>query len=103
MRGKSPAALDAPFAEGLPPRFSWALSNATGALPRGASQAAYQLALSESLSGASVWDSGRVNASQASLVPYAGKAALKSGTKYAWRVRYWLEGSGTAPSEWSAA
>jgi len=47
-----------------------------------------------------VWDSGFVNSSAATHIPYGG-AALSSDTYYTWAVQWW-DGAGAA-SPWSTA
>ncbi|MCS6859527.1 MAG: glycoside hydrolase family 78 protein [Abditibacteriales bacterium] len=73
----------------VPPRFSWRLVSAT----RGARQTAYQVQVASSeklLNRPDVWDSGKVASSQSLHVPCGGKA-LRSQTRYFWRVRVWDE------------
>ena len=95
------------------PRFSWKI--VPDKAWRGRRPAAYHLQVSTDGFQTFAWDSGRVNASTVSLVPYNG-TALSSDTIYSWRVRSWLDdGSAGAfaassfrtgllsRSEWSAA
>ena len=72
------------------PRFSWTLPWSELHVPRGTQQAAYRIAV-RSASGATFWDSGRVNSSsnEGNLVEYAGQK-LKPFAKYTWTVEYWL-------------
>jgi alpha-L-rhamnosidase len=74
------------------PRFGWMLT----ASANQQRQAAYQLTVSTS--DATVWDSGRVASGQQVDVRYGGPA-LRSMTRYTWRVRVW-DGQGRA-SDWS--
>jgi hypothetical protein len=66
------------------PRLSWILDSGT--------QTAYQIVVD------GVWDSGKVASDQSVAVEYAGPA-LKSQTRYNWRVRAW-DKDGVA-GEWS--
>lgn len=89
-----PLGIDAPT-----PRFGWTLQSTR----RDQSQSAYQIQVAASEmpwrdDGADVWNSGRVESAQCAHIPYAGPA-LKSGTRYLWRVRVW-DGEGK-PSDWS--
>jgi len=65
------------------PRFSWVIeSDGQGVRQRG-----YRLQVSTSADfGDFLWDSGEVRSPQSVLVDYAGPA-LRSGTRYHWRVR----------------
>jgi alpha-L-rhamnosidase len=93
------------------PRFAWRPD---------ADQAAYQLQVVDTDEpGASwsapTWDSGRRAASDSTYVPYQGPA-LRSGHRYAWRVRVWTTDGGEGawsepagfevgllePTDWSA-
>jgi len=81
------------------PKFSWKME----ADRRGAKQSAYQIIVSASKSAieagiGDMWDTGKVGASDAMHVRYAG-AALQSGRDYYWRVKIWdLQGEA---SPWS--
>jgi alpha-L-rhamnosidase len=75
------------------PRFGWVLT----ASANQQRQAAYQLTVSTA--AGTLWDSGRVASSQQVDVAYAGPA-LRSLTRYTWRVRVW-DGQGRA-GDWSA-
>ncbi|WP_243866163.1 family 78 glycoside hydrolase catalytic domain [Actinophytocola oryzae] len=75
------------------PRFGWVLA----ASANQQRQAAYQLTVS-SVAGP-LWDSGRVASGRQVDVVYGGPA-LRSMTRYTWRVRVW-DGQGRA-SDWSA-
>ena len=77
------------------PRFSWQLTPATASM-RGVTQAAYHLQVSADGFQTVSWDSGRVNASESTLVPYNGTELISDG-EYAWRVMAWLsDGSSTS-------
>jgi len=66
------------------PRMSWILDSGQ--------QSAYQIVVGD------VWDSGKVASDQSVAIEYAGPA-LKSQTRYDWRVRVWdKEGN---PGDWS--
>ena len=67
---------------------------------RSSVQTAYQVQLAdrvESFESASVWDSGKVESSQSTNVPYAGPG-LEPAESYVWRVRTW---TGDRASGWS--
>ncbi|MGW9630288.1 family 78 glycoside hydrolase catalytic domain [Agromyces sp. NPDC055520] len=67
---------------------------------RAARQSAYQVQVADdvdALDSASVWDSGRVESTASTNIPYAGPA-LEAAEGYVWRVRTW---SGDSASEWS--
>ncbi|WP_443612975.1 glycoside hydrolase family 78 protein [Actinomadura madurae] len=67
------------------PRLGWTLS----AHARGAGQSAYEVEVSTTRDGpADVWDSGKVRSSRSFDIEYAGPA-LRSRTRYFWRVRVW--------------
>lgn len=89
------------------PRLSWQLR----ATERGVVQAAYEIQTgtdSEALAHARalVWDSGRVPSDASVQVEYAGPA-LRSATRYWWRVRVWdganRESAWSAPAYWETA
>lgn len=67
---------------------------------RAAQQTAYQVQIAErtdDLDGDSVWDSGKVDSSASTNVPYDGPV-LEAAEGYVWRVRTW---TGAAASDWS--
>ncbi|MGH3374115.1 MAG: family 78 glycoside hydrolase catalytic domain [Actinoallomurus sp.] len=67
------------------PRLGWTLS----AHAYGAEQSAYEIAVSTTRNGrADVWDSGEVRSSRSFDIDYVGPA-LRSRTRYFWRVRVW--------------
>ena len=79
------------------PRLSWRLH----AERRGTMQTAYEIRVagdSAALSGAPLWDSGRVPSSESIFRAYGGPA-VQSGTRYYWQVRVW-DDAGQA-SSWS--
>ncbi|WP_067818342.1 alpha-L-rhamnosidase [Actinomadura kijaniata] len=78
------------------PRFGWRLE----AGGTGRSQSAYQIAVGSAAGRADVWDSGRVASGEQTARVYGGPA-LRSRTRYHWRVRVWDEGGRAGP--WSAA
>jgi alpha-L-rhamnosidase len=81
------------------PQFSWLLNDGR----RGAVQTAYQLLVASSAqelqsNQGDIWDSQKVSSDESVHVIYKG-LALKSGTKYFWKVKVWdLNGK---PSNWS--
>ncbi|WP_443612994.1 glycoside hydrolase family 78 protein [Actinomadura madurae] len=79
------------------PRLGWTLS----AHARGAGQSAYEVEVSTTRDGpADVWDSGKVRSSRSFDIEYAGPA-LRSRTRYFWRVRVW--DAAHRASRWSRA
>ncbi len=64
------------------PRFSWRVSgdNARGIVT------ASEIEVTDEWAGKQVWSSGRIEMGGLALVPYAGEA-LRSATRYRWRVR----------------
>jgi len=86
---------------GRAPRFSWIADHA---------QTRYRLVVADA-AGRRVWDSGRVESAETSLVAYAGEP-LAAGVDYAWTVESWAGESirrgvsrfGTAPdpAAWDA-
>lgn len=71
------------------PRFSWKLT----ADRRGEYQSAYRILVASSEDDLNrgrgdVWDSGRVNSKDSTLIPYAGPA-LESARRYFWQVEAW--------------
>lgn len=79
------------------PRFGWLLDSET----RGARQTAYQIVVSSKRDGrADVWDSGKRLSSRSFDVEYAGPA-LRSRTRYFWKVRVW--DAAQRASQWSKA
>ena len=74
---ETPLGIDA-----IPPRFSWSVPG---------QQIAYQLLCASSpelLSQPDLWDSGRMEGSARTFIPYAGPE-LKSGQRVYWLVRSW--------------
>ena len=92
------------------PEFGWLPQDAAG----DETQTAYRIVVTNGLTGASVWDSGKVDSSAESYVPYTGPA-LADGDEYDWAVTTWnRQGDQSAPArsrfdtgigdnEWSAA
>lgn len=71
------------------PRLSWKLRNER----RGPAQSAYRITAAEraddlDTSSRLLWDSGRRESGETPLVPWNG-AALRSATRYHWRVGVW--------------
>ncbi len=71
------------------PRFSWQVKSSR----KGYIQQAYQIIVSQSLSGLrngkkALWDSGRIESDQSVLIPYDGPS-LSPATTYYWTVRTW--------------
>jgi alpha-L-rhamnosidase len=90
----NPVGLDATV-----PRFSWKIQ----AERRGWQQSAFQIQVSADTDFSEknlVWDSGKMDSDASILQTYKGPA-LKSGTRYHWRVKVWDEKR--QESAWSAA
>jgi len=83
--------LESPMNVEGPPRFSWWLRG------EGA-QTAWQLLVIDDVTGAAVWDSGKIPSAEQSQVKYAGPA-LAPACAYQWRVRVW--GEADTASEYS--
>jgi alpha-L-rhamnosidase len=74
------------------PCFSWLLQDA----PQNAAQSAFRISVSSmAVGGADMWDSGKVKSTESAFIPYAGKA-LKSRTRYFWRLWLWDESGAEA-------
>ncbi len=87
---KEPEAID-PQA----PVFTWAVESPK----RGFLQQAYQIIVTEKLTGAEIWDSGKTESPASSAVEYKGPE-LHTDTSYLWKVRVWgQDGSVSAYSE----
>ncbi|HSP90068.1 MAG TPA: hypothetical protein VLN08_04145, partial [Vicinamibacterales bacterium] len=79
------------------PRFSWQMDGAAG--ERGVAQAACQIDVRDP-KGALVWDSKKIDGSDAIHILYAG-SALKPATRYAWTVTVWtVAGATLTGSSW---
>jgi alpha-L-rhamnosidase len=92
---QDPIGLDEPR-----PRLSWKLPPDD----RGTAQTAYRILVAATAHAlgagrGDVWDSGRVDASEAHLVEYAGPPVAPH-TRYWWAVRFWNEHGAESP--WSA-
>jgi hypothetical protein len=66
------------------PQFGWLARDAAG----NEVQTAYEIVVRNGLTGAEVWDSGRVQSSRSAYVPYGGPQ-LTGGTRYDWTVVTW--------------
>jgi len=76
------------------PRFSWQLTSEL----RNVGQTSYEIAVTDE-NQRPFWSSGKVDSDQSVFIPYGGPA-LKSGTKYSWKVRVW--DNMKKPSAWSS-
>ncbi len=88
-----------PLAIDKVPHFSWQLASKK----HNVSQQAYQLLVASSeenlkQNNGDIWDSGKINSDVSQNVVYKGKA-LKSETKYFWKVRVWINDK--KASKWS--
>ncbi len=84
------------------PRFNWKLRNPEGV--RGYKQSAWQVMVASSRerldrNDGDLWDSGKVDSNQSTLVPYGGRMLVSNQDCY-WKVR--IHGNSQSPSEWSA-
>jgi alpha-L-rhamnosidase len=82
------------------PRLSWKLCSP------GATQRAYHVRAASSLAllttgAADLWDSGKVESSQSTGLPYPGPE-LHSRDRVLWQVRVWTDQQLDDPSDWSA-
>ncbi|WP_129713779.1 alpha-L-rhamnosidase [Pedobacter sp. SYP-B3415] len=68
----------------LHPAFSWKQQSEV----RSSMQRAYELRVTEDLSGKVIWNTGRISSEQSVNVRYNGPALL-SGRRYFWQVRTW--------------
>jgi hypothetical protein len=75
------------------PQFGWWPTDAAG----DETQTAYQITVSDSLTGALAWDSGKVTSSQSQYVPYSGPQ-LTDGDEYTWTVVTWNQQGQQGPS-----
>jgi len=86
------------------PRLAWKLVSDR----RGTLQTAYRIQVAEADAGlaAPLWDTGRVESDRSIQVPYAGPA-LRSRTRYLWRVKVWdnfgRESDWSEPAWWETA
>ncbi|HSZ39648.1 MAG TPA: alpha-L-rhamnosidase C-terminal domain-containing protein [Trebonia sp.] len=92
------------------PQFGWLPQDAAG----DETQTAYRIVVRNGLTGAQVWDSGKVASSQEEYVPYQGPQ-LDGGGDYDWTVTTWNRqgqpspsatasfGMGLSDSQWSGA
>ena len=69
--------------EGIP-QFGWLPSDPDGS----EIQTAYEIQVTRTNDSVLIWDSGKVQSSAESFVPYSGPA-LAAGTSYTWTVRTW--------------
>jgi alpha-L-rhamnosidase len=81
-----------PTIETPQPRFYWEPD--AGDSARGIVQSAYQIVVTNSLTGSNVWDSSKVASSSSSHVVYAG-APLQSDTAYNFSITWW-DGAGVS-------
>ncbi|QTN30983.1 family 78 glycoside hydrolase catalytic domain [Akkermansiaceae bacterium] len=89
--------LENPLALGtVTPRLSWQLAAGDAKDIR---QTAYEIEVSTKPGAADLWTTGKVESSNTSLIPYAGKP-LTSRSSTTWRVRSWIAGE-TEPGPWS--
>lgn len=77
------------------PRFSWQFETDGFDV----AQTAYELQVTDADDSEPIWHGRRVRSSRTTLVEHGGPE-LRSATKYAWRVRAWLDGS-SDPTDWA--
>jgi alpha-L-rhamnosidase len=92
---QNPLGIDIPA-----PRFGWLMSSSQ----RNQSQSAYEIIVSDNLnaiqqSNGNIWSTGKIASNNSTLVDYGGPA-LKSFTRYYWRVRVYDQNGEV--STWSA-
>jgi Bacterial alpha-L-rhamnosidase 6 hairpin glycosidase domain/Bacterial alpha-L-rhamnosidase C-terminal domain len=75
------------------PQFGWLPQDRAG----DEAQTAYEISVWNGLTGARVWDSGRVHSSASSYVPYGGPA-LADGGEYDWSVVTWNRQNQASPA-----
>ncbi|MBT1178478.1 family 78 glycoside hydrolase catalytic domain [Bifidobacterium vespertilionis] len=85
--------VDAPWNATARPRFAWMMRTKRPDTVTAVRQNAYEVTVSDDVTGREVWRSGRVVSGEQSNVRYAGPA-LEPGRPYSWRVRVW-DGAGT--------
>ena len=84
-----------PLAVSGTPEFGWDAQDRAG----DESQTAYEIVVRNGLTGAPVWDSGRVASSRSEAVAYGGPG-LSDGDEYAWTVTTWnRQGQPSPPSQ----
>jgi len=79
------------------PHFGWQMQSNVN----DTEQSAYSIQVFGNVNGKEIkfWDSGKIKSSKCQQIPYYGKALLKRGKKYRWRVRVWDQKN--KASEWS--
>ena len=76
------------------PVFSWIVNDTD----RNEIQTAYEIIVSDLISGKEIWDSGKVTSSEQSYIKYGGEA-LEDAHSYSWKVKTWDKNG--AESEYS--
>lgn len=88
----------------LRPRFSWKVPISNDISQRNIQRTAYQLQLESTTASYQYnlleWDSGRIDSSQSTHVPYTGQADLMPATNHRFRLRICTTTS-KEPSEWT--
>ena len=77
------------------PTFGW-IVNAEGS---NVVQTAYQIIVTDEITGAIAWDSGKVESSEQSYVAYGGENTLEAGHPYSWKVKTWTKSGDDAEVE----
>ena len=67
------------------PTFGWVVNDKN----KNEIQTAYEIVVTDEISGNTVWDSGKVNSSEQSYVSYGGDNILEDGHPYSWKVKTW--------------
>jgi len=88
----------------IKPRFGWQIQDLENT--RGLRQTAYRLLVATSKKmldddQGNLWDSGKIDSVQSTLVPYGGKS-LSSGEDCYWKVKLWTQNqNGSEETSWS--
>jgi len=80
----------------LAPRFGWIVPPCDTNPDQ--TQTAYELIVTNRVTGATVWDSGKISSNESIYAPYSGPS-LSSTTSYNWTVSTWTENCASPPSE----
>ncbi len=73
------------------PVFGWIVNDAD----ENDVQTAYEVVVTDEITGTTVWDSGKVSSSEQSYIAYGGE--LESGHPYSWKVKTWDSSDAESP------
>ena len=79
----------------LSPRFGWVVPPCAGHPDQ--AQTAYQIVVTDAVTGATAWDSGKVLSNESTYAAYAG-APLAPAARFHWTVATWTQDCASAPS-----